>query len=134
MLGGSKVTIENLLLVEPLGAQELFLTRLVWVIVDEVGHHIVFLLIFRQKTVMVLPVVLVHSNVERSILADHSLLALLLLPLILLMLQVHGVLIWQPFIITEKTASSECGDFGRRLSPDKIAILLIIHHFSNGIW
>ena len=83
---------------------------------------------------MILPVVLVHSNVESFILANQRLLALLLLPLILLVLQVHGVLVWEPLIVTKETSASESGDFRRWLPPDKVAILLVVHHFSNGVW
>ena len=59
----------------------------------EVRHDIVFLFFFRQEAIMVLPVVLIHSNVKGLAFADHSLLAIPLLPLVLLVLEVHGVLV-----------------------------------------
>ena len=43
LLRRSEIAIENLLLVKPLGAQKFLLAGLIWVIVHEVWHHIVFL-------------------------------------------------------------------------------------------
>ena len=47
LLCGSEITVKDLLLVEPFRTEKLFFTGLVGVLVDEVGHHVVFLLLFR---------------------------------------------------------------------------------------
>ena len=78
---------------EPLCTEQFFLTGLIGVIMHEVWHDIVFLFFLRQEAIMVLPVVLIHSNVKGLAFADHSLLAIPLLPLVLLVLEVHGVLV-----------------------------------------
>ena len=59
---------------------------------DEVRHHIVFLFIFRQEAIVVLPVILIHASVEGTR-CYYALLTLSFLPFILLMLEVHGILI-----------------------------------------
>ena len=93
LLSRSEITVEDLLLVEPLCTEQFFLTGLIGVIMHEVWHDIVFLFFLRQEAIMVLPVVLIHSNVKGLAFADHSLLAIPLLPLVLLVLEVHGVLV-----------------------------------------
>ena len=132
LLRWSEITIQYLLLVKPLGSVDLFLTGFVWIVVHEVWHHVVLLLFLGQEAIMILPVILIHSCVERS-LANLSLLAFLLFSLVLLMLEEHGVLIRKPLIITEKTASSQRSYLGSRLFPKQVAILFVIHHFSNGV-
>ena len=133
LLRRSKVTIQDLLLVEPLGAENLLFTGLIGVVMHEVRHHIVLLFFFRQEAVMILPVVLVHSHVESFAVANGSLLALLLLPLILFMFEEHRVLIWQPLVVAKESATCQSSNLRLRLSPDKVGILLVIHQFSNGI-
>ena len=82
---------------------------------------------------MVFPVVLVHASVERSALAHRLLLALLLFPLILLVFEEHGVLVTLPLVVTEESATCQSSDLWLRLAPNQVTILLVIHHFSNGI-
>ena len=83
---------------------------------------------------MVLPVVLVHTCVESLSLGNQILLALTLFPLVLLMLEVHGVLVWEPLVVAEQASSGERGDLRRGLPPHQIVILLLVHDFGNGIW
>eukprot|EP00353_Schmidingerella_taraikaensis_P015136 CAMPEP_0185613358 /NCGR_PEP_ID=MMETSP0436-20130131/26619_1 /TAXON_ID=626734 ORGANISM="Favella taraikaensis, Strain Fe Narragansett Bay" /NCGR_SAMPLE_ID=MMETSP0436 /ASSEMBLY_ACC=CAM_ASM_000390 /LENGTH=66 /DNA_ID=CAMNT_0028247349 /DNA_START=805 /DNA_END=1005 /DNA_ORIENTATION=+ len=66
---------------------------------------------------MVLPVVLVHTEQEWS-LVDALLFALFLLSLVLLVLEEHGVLVWLPLVIAEEAAASERGHFGCGLPPN----------------
>ena len=99
---------------------------------DEVWHHIVLLLLLRQETIVVLPVILVHATIEGTR-CYNALFTLSFLPLILLVLQEHGILIRQPLIVTEEAAAIKRGHLRLRLPPEQVAILFIVHHFGNGI-
>ena len=134
LLCRSEIAIEDLLLVEPLGAQKFFFAGLIRIIVHEIWHHVVFLFFLSQEAVMVLPVVLVHTRIESLTLGNHILFALTLLPLVLLMLEIHGVLVREPLVVAEQAAAGERGDLRRGLSPHQIAVLLVVHDFSNGVW
>lgn len=83
---------------------------------DEVRHHIVLLFLFGQEAIVVLPVILVHASVEGTR-CYNALFALSFLSLILLMLEEHGVLIRQPFIVTEEPAAGQRSDLRLRLFP-----------------
>ena len=128
----SEVSIEDLLVVEPLCPEQVFLCRLIRVVVHEVGDHVVFLLLFWQEAVVVLPVVLVHSKHEWSLM-DAELFALLLLALVLLVLEEHGVFVGLPVVVAEQAATGQGCHFGSRLAPDQICVLLVIHLFRNGV-
>ena len=67
LLSRSEVSVEDLLLVEPLCTQQFFFTCLIWVIMYEVRHDIVFLFFLRQETIMVLPGILVHSQSKGTV-------------------------------------------------------------------
>jgi hypothetical protein len=99
---------------------------------DEVRKHIVLLFFLWQKAIMVLPVVLVHASVEGHIVGGF-LLAVALRSSILLVQKEHAVVIGLPLVVTEESATSQSCHFGLRLSPYQIAVLFVIHHFSNGI-
>ena len=83
---------------------------------DEVRHHIVLLFLFGQEAIMVLPVILIHASVEGTR-CYSALFALSFLPFILLMLKEHGILIRQPFIVTEEPATRQRSDLRLRLFP-----------------
>ena len=83
---------------------------------------------------MVLPVVLIHANVEGLAFADEDLFAITLFTLVLLVLQVHAVLVGEPLVVTEESAAGQSGNLWRGLPPHQVTILLVVHHFSNGVW
>ena len=83
---------------------------------DEVRHHIVLLFLFGQEAIVVLPVILIHASVEGTR-CNSALFALSFLPFILLMLKEHGILIRQPFIVTEEPATCQRSDLRLRLFP-----------------
>jgi hypothetical protein len=132
-LGRPKVAIQKFLVVQPLCPQKFLFRCLVWIIVHEIGKNVVFLFVFWQETIMILPVVLVHASIEGPVM-NCFLLAIPLFASILLMLQKHGIFVWRPFIVAKKSTSSQSRNLRLSLSPYQITILLVIHHFSNGIW
>ena len=132
-LGRPKITVEDFLLMKPLGTQYFFLRGLKGVVMHKVGKNIVLLLIFRQETVMVLPVVLIHAKVELVIFVQVVDFACVADALVFLVLEEHLVVIGFPFILAEKTTARQCGDLWCWLSPNQVAVLLVGHHFSNGV-
>ena len=98
----------------------------------EIRDHIVLLFFFRQEAVVILPVVLVHTEHEWS-LVHIAHLPLVVDPLVLLMLQVHGILVRQPLIVAKETTSGQSCNFRCWLPPHQVLILFVRHHFGNGI-
>ena len=117
---------------EPLSTTQFLFSSLIRVIVQEEGHHVVFPLFLGDETVMVLPVVLVHSEHEWSP-VNFFLFAPVMNAFILLMLQVHAILVWQPLVICKETSACQSGNFGCWLPPNQIIVLFVVHHFSNGV-
>ena len=105
-LSRSEVAIEDLRLMKPFGAKDLLLCSFVRVVVHKIWHHIVFLFFFWKKTVVVLPVVLIHAQEEGSTMTNLFLFVLLRLSLVLLMLQIHIICIWQVLVVAKKTTTS----------------------------
>ena len=119
---------------EPLGTEDFFFRGLVRIVVHEIGHHIVFLLLFGKETVVVLPVVLIHADVEGPTLTNSIQIALLRYSLVLLMLQVHRIIIGHPLVVTKEATTGQSSYLGGGVAPDQISVLLFVHHFGNGIW
>ena len=82
LLGGAEVAMEYFLIVEPFCTKQVFFSRFIRVIVYEVWNDIVFLLFFWQEAVVILPMILVHSEQEWSF-VRAELFALPFLPFIL---------------------------------------------------
>ena len=92
LLRWTEITVQNLLFVEPLRSKELLFGGLVGVIMNEVGHHIVLLLLLGQEAIVVLPVILIHASIEGTR-CYNALFSLSFLPLILFVFKEHGIFI-----------------------------------------
>lgn len=117
---------------EPFGTTKFFFCCLIRIIIEEERHHVVLSLLLWNEAVVILPVVLVHTEHEWS-LVHIAHLPLVVDPLVLLMLQVHGILVRQPLVVAKETTSGQSCNFWRWLSPHQVLILLVRHHFGNGI-
>jgi len=90
----------------PLCPKQLLFCCLIWVSLSEVWHDIVFLLLFWHEAVMILPSVLVHTNVEGLSLANQLLLGKADFALIGFLFQESVIRVTDVLIVFEKTTSS----------------------------
>ena len=96
---------------EPLGAEKLIFSGLIWIVADEVGQNVVFTLLLRQETVVVLPNVWVGASMERLILGDVFLLLLIFLPFYRFFDKEPIILIRHEFVFFEQSATSQSLNF-----------------------
>lgn len=85
LLRRSEVSTEDLLLVKPLGSKNFLFTSFIWIVMYEIWHDIVLMFVLRKETIVILPVILIHTSIEGPF-ADKILLTLTFLSLILLVL------------------------------------------------
>ena len=117
--------MEDLVLMEPLGLENLVMSHLIWIVVAQERQHIVGLGIWVSKAVLVLPFILVHAK-DEVLRVDVLLFLQVVEPLDLLLIQKVVVGIWHPLVVLEKTSTREFLDsWWILLSKINVLLLLI---------
>jgi len=120
--------------VEPLGAEKLIFSSLIWIVADEVGQNVVFTLLLRQETVVVLPDVWVGASMERLILGDVFLLLLIFLPFYRFFDKEPIILIRHEFVFFEQSATSQSLNFRLCRLKLQVLVLFLSHCLLNIGW
>lgn len=127
-----EVAVQDLVFVEPLGLEDLVVSHFIRIIVGQVWQDVVLLGIRVHETVLVFPLILVHSEHELLAAVHFDGYTLVLQPLLLLANEKLLVRIGEPFIAFEVTAATQLVDLGfRRLRIIQISVLLLAGVFEN---
>jgi len=120
-----EVSMEDLVLVEPLGLKNLVMGHLVGVITAQERQHVVLLGLCRNEAVLIFPIVLIHSK-HKWFIADLLLLLKVVQSLDLFLLEEAVIRISSVDIILEEASTCQLLNPGRVWLPKHYICILFV--------